>query len=740
MNNTVTPPLSAQTSPISTSSSLEEESIDIMQYWRVIKRYKLSISVITLACLIVGVLVALNAVPTYKAETKLIANPVQPNFDTRNQHINSALIFLFYETQYEIIGSRNIAQKAVDKLDLVARYKTEKITQYELAEKKEDNFIQQTKAWFSFNKGHESKLEPTDEALRANLANSIQAGLTIKGGKQSEIINISYEDPDPQFAADIANAIAGAYMEFGLESRLSGAKQTSAWLNDQLQDLKINLKESEDSLQAFQKSQGMVDTSQQENLAATRLSTLTTELTRAQTKRSEIEIRYKQISKRHENGEYISLTSIVTNHSAQNNLITQTLEQEVIKASRKVQELSERYGEKHPKMIAARADLTETKQNVETEISKIVNRTRKEFQAASDYEKELNALIKKEKRDLGSIKNRSFELAHLEREVLNNQKLYESFLVRFQQANVSEQYDASNILIIDTARVPSSPYAPNKPRLIMVFLISGLFLGILFAFLREHMNDTFKTTKDLEKKLKLPLLGIIPCIKDIKNAAAPERQVLTDSRSQFSENVNNIRTGLLFSNIDHPPKAILITSATVMEGKSVLATNLAASLSQLGSTLLLDVDLHNPAIAKYMGIKSTPGITDRALCKELILKEAIIKVGGEGSKLHVIPAGSFSPNPLELLSSDYFKTLLENLKKTFTYIVLDGPPILAVSDAIVVGQLVDSVIVTVKAESTRIQMTQETVKRLHKANVKVMGTVLCQADKTQINDYEYNHK
>ncbi len=735
MNNTISPPLSAQSSPINASSSLEEESIDIIQYWRVIKRHKLSISGITLICLIIGVLVALNAVPTYKAETKLIANPVQPNFDTRNQHINSALIFLFYETQYEIIGSRNIAQKAVDKLDLVTRYKTEKTTQHELAEKKTDNFIQQTKAWFSFDKGDESKPEPTNEALRANLANSIQARLTVKGGKQSEIINISYEDPDPQLAADIANAIAGAYMAFGLESRLSGAKQTSIWLNDQLQDLKINLKASEDSLQAFQKSQGMVDTSQQEHLAATRLSTLTTELTRAQTKRSEIEIRYKQISKRHKNGKYISLTSIINNHSVQNNLITQTLEQEVIKASRKVQELSERYGEKHPKMIAARADLNETKQNFETEIGKVVNRTRKEFQAASDYEKELNALIRKEKRDLGSIKDRSFELAHLEREVLNNQKLYESFLVRFQQANVSEQYDASNIRIIDTARVPASPYAPNKPRFIMISLIAGLFLGILVAFLREHMNDTFKTTKDLEEKLKLPMLGIIPCIKDIKSAATPERQVLSDSSSQFSENVNNIRTGLLFSNIDHPPKTILITSATVMEGKSILAINLAASLSQLDSTLLLDVDLRNPAIAKYMGIKSTPGITDQALCKELILK-----VGGEGSKLHVIPAGSFLPNPLELLSSDYFKNLLEDLKKIFTYIVLDGPPILAVSDAIVVGQLVDSVIVAVKAESTRIQMTQETVKRLHKANVKVTGTVLCQANETQINDYEYNHK
>ncbi|VAW85190.1 hypothetical protein MNBD_GAMMA17-1782 [hydrothermal vent metagenome] len=710
MKNAANLPPQIQTNSINPVPSTEEESIDIAQYWRIIKRHKLGIFNITLICLIIGVLAALSTTPIYKAETKLIANPIQPNLDTRDQYVNSALIFLFYETQYEIIRSLNIAKKAVDKLGLVAQHNTEQAL----------------------------IPESTAEELRVTLASNIQAKINVEGGKQSEIIRVSYEDPDPQLAADITNAIAEAYMEFGLESRLNGAKQTSTWLNDQLHDLRTTLKESEDSLQTYQKNQGMVDTNQQAQLAATRLSALITELTRAQTKRSEAEIRYKQINSKHESGDYASLTPILNNRSSQDNRTAQALEQSAIKASRTVQELSERYGEKHPKMIAARADLHEAKQNLKAEIDKVAARVHKEFLAASDQEKQLKTLIRKEKSDLSTIKGNSFELARLEREVFNNQKLYESFLGRFQESNVSEQYDVSNVHILDIARTPAAPFKPNKPRFIIIALVSGLFMGTLFAFLREHLDNTFKTTEELEEKLKLPTLGVIPLIKQNKNTVTPQRQVLADSRSQFSENVNNIRTGLLFSNIDNPPKTILVTSATAMEGKSTLAINLAASLSQLGNTLLLEVDLRKPSTAKYMETPLVPGIVDQALHKESNLEDAITRVGSENSQFYVMPAGNFSPNPLELLSSEYFKNHLETLKKKFTYIVLDGP-VLAVSDAIVVGQLVDSVIIAVKAESTKIKMVQETVSRLGKANVVVTGTVLCQADAVRMNYYGSNY-
>lgn len=714
-------------------SLTEEETIDLGQYWRVIRRHKFGIFSISLMCVLAGVLAALNLTPIFKAETKLIADPVQPNLDTRDQFVNTSLVFLFYETQYEIIGSQNIAEKVVDKLDLVARYKADQ------AANKEPNspppLYEQVKKWLAFAPDAEPLPPPSDETLRLQLAQAIQAKLTVEGGKQSQIIRIGYEDPDPQLAAAVANAIAESYVEFGLNSRLSGAKKTASWLNEQLGSLKAKLKKSEDALQAYQKSQGMVDSTQQERLSGTRLATLTTELIKAQTKRSESEIRYNQIRKKSEGGDYESLTSLI------NSPTVTTLAQEVNKLARSVQELSERYGEKHPKMTAARSDLGEAKKNLAAEINKTVDSIRKEYQAALDHEKELNTLVEKEKRDLGSIKGSSFELSRLEREVANNQKIYESFLSRFQEANVSEEYDASNVQIIDAAKVPDEPYKPNKPRFVLIALVLGLFLGLLFAFLREHLDNTFKTTEDLELKLKLPTLGIVPAVKLSKISSPPHRQVLNDPRSLFAENINTIRTGLLFANIDNPPRTILVTSATAMEGKSTLAANLAASLSQLDRTLLLEVDLRKPTVAQNMGIKPTPGVAEQALNRGAILLESLSKVGGEESNLYAIPAGSYAHNPLELLSSETFKHLLDRLKELFPYIVLDGPPMLAVSDAAVIGHLVDSVVVAVKAESTKIEMAREAINRLHKANVTITGTVLCQADAHRMNYYgdHYTH-
>ncbi len=734
MKTTANTPHSMQ--PLNYSASAEEETIDIGQYWRVIKRHKFGIFNITLVCLIIGILAALSSTPVYKAETKLVADPMQPNLDTRDQYVNSALVFLFYETQYEIIGSQRIAQKAVERLNLVERHKAGQLTNPDkeqsfafIQQIKEIDLVKQIKDWLPITQTAEEKTEPSDDALRVTLASKIQAGLKIDGGKQSQIINIGYEDPDPKLAADIANAIAESYVQYGLESRSSGAKETSVWLNDQLSDLKSKLKTSEAALQAFQKSHSMVDTTQQQQLAGTRLSTLSTELIRAQTKRSEAEIRYDQIRLKYENGDYTTLSPMLNKPSVQ------SLEQEMTKLSRSVKDLSERYGDIHPKMIAARADLSQAKQNFEAEVDKVVDSIRKEYQAALTQEKEINALINKEKSDLGGIRGSSFELASLEREVLNNQKSYESFLIRYQEANISEKYDASNIQIIDKALVPENPFKPNKPRFVIIAVVLGLFMGILFAFLREHLNNTFKTIEDLEEKLQLPSLGVIPLVEKNKRSIKPEQQVLFDTRSPFAESVNNIRTGLLFSNIDNPPKTILVTSATAMEGKSTLATNLAASLSHLDRTLLLEIDLRKPSIAKYLGIKPIPGISDQALNKESKLEDAITQVGGEDSKLYVMPAGSFTPNPIEFLSSDAFKQLLEKLKTMYTYIVLDGPPVLAVSDAIVVGHLVDSVIIAVKAESTKTQMTQETINRLRKGNVQVTGTVLTQVDAKRMEAY-----
>ena len=652
----------------------DEESIDLAQYWRTIRRHKWGILSVTLIALIIGLLTALSATPIYKAETKLLADPIQPNAPTQDQYTNTALVFLFYETQYEIIRSQNIANKAVDKLDLVAQAKAENDANKakQAIPTEPENIFQQIKAWrksFDWQEWLPEEIrpqtdpvvEPTDEEMRRRLASGIQGSLSVKGGKQSKIIRISYESPDPKQAADITNAIADAYVEFGLNSRLTGAKKTSSWLSEQLNDLKSKLQQSESALQAYQKQKGMVDTKHQQQIAGTQLTSLNTKLIQAQTDRSVAEIRYKQAQnlKGGNENDYKSLGTVLNSSSASD------MAQEESKLSRRVQELSERYGEKHPKMIAARADLKE--------INKVVGSIQREYEAASAQEKKISTLIKNQKYEIGALKGANFKLAGLEREVENNRRVYESFLGRFQEANISEEYDATNIRIIDPANVPSSPYKPNKPRVIMISVVLGLFLGTLLAFLREALDNTFKTTDTIEEKLGIPALGLTPLVKKGQNTSIPEKQFLTDPRSEFSENINHIRTGLLFSNIDHPPQVIMVTSSTASEGKTTLSINLAAALSQLDRTLLLEADLRKPSIANTMQISRTPGITDLIANQGKMKNTPIQQSGGKDSNLYMITSGTLPPNPLELVSSDHFRKLLEKLRGRFKYIVIDTP-------------------------------------------------------------------
>ncbi len=727
--------------PEAVDAALEdEETIDLAQYWRTIRRHKWGILSITLLALIVGLLYAISATPIYKAKTVLLADPIQPNVDSQNQYVNTALVYLFYETQYEIIKSRSVAEKAVDKLGLVEKQRRKQREQETAQPEAPRNFLEQIKAWKQAVADwrqwlpldiapEEETQEPTDQQLRRQLAARIQANLEVKGGKQSEIINVSYQSPDPREAADVANAIADAYMEFSLDARLKGAKKTATWLNEQLAELRRKLRESEAALEAYQKSHGLVDSSQQQQIASTRLSTLNAELIKAQTQRSEAEILYNQVKAlKGKRGDYASLGPVLNSPSVR------TLVQEESKLARRVKELSERYGEKHPKMIAARSDLNEARRALQREINKVVDNIAKKYRIALAQEQKIQRLIRQQQQEISELKGANFELARLEREVENNRRIYETFLARFQEADVSEKYDATNVRIIDPATVPETPYKPKKSLIIAVSVALGLFLGVLVAFLREALDNTFKTTDNIEEKLGIPTLGLVPLVKR-RGRVNPESRFLADPRSQFSENINNIRTGILFSNVDHPPQVILITSASGSEGKSTLAANLAASLGQLDRTLLLEADLRKPSLANTLKLQRKPGLSDLVANRTDMAHFKVPMVGNDKGSFYAIPCGTLPPNPLELLSSEHFRALLKRLRGQFRYIVVDAPPVLAVSDAAVLGQEADSVILAVKAESTTVKAAREAISRLHKAHVRITGAVLTQAEPKRMAYY-----
>ena len=351
------------------NNSTHDDGIDLGMYYRIVRRRKFTIIGFIVLFLIIGIVYLKNSTPIYEASSKIQADPVQPNATAQDTYVMNSMIYLFYETQYEIVKSRKVAERVVDKLGLVEKYKA-KLAIEESNEN--ENFFAELKQGIKSLLVEAEDENPnimTDAQIKTMLAQSIQSNLKVSGGTQSQIINISIENEDPTLAANIVNAISDSYIEFGLEARLSQIKDTAEWLSDQLEDLRVALQDSEERLQQFRISQNLMDTEQQQRIANTQFSTLNTELVRAQTQLSEAENLYNQVITVERNGgDYFSIGPVL-----QSNTIRDLIREET-NQSRKVDELSERYGNKHPKMIAALSDLRAAKANILRETNKIIDK------------------------------------------------------------------------------------------------------------------------------------------------------------------------------------------------------------------------------------------------------------------------------------------------------------------------------------------------------------------------------
>lgn len=709
-----------------------EEGLDIVQYVSIVRRHKWGILSLALAGLIVAAILAVRAVPIYQGKVTMVVEPKTEGFSLERQYGGSARMWLFYETQYSIIKSRSVAALAVDDLGLVREALKDKAQAAE--QPKEPGLVDSLKAVVGLGPGDVENTEPLSEEtqreqLRNQLAGSLSGGVTVRGGKKSEIITISYESSDREKAAEYANAIAKAYIEYGLSSRVASDQEDTEFLNTQLSELRENLEDAERALEEFQNTEGMIDTAQNQEMVGAKLSGLSSELVRAQTARSEAEIRYNQAVRLKNAGQdYESLASVLQSPRVQ------AIRSEVTSAERQVSTLSERYGPKHPKMKAAKADLDEASRALVAAVNKVIQGLRKEYEVALSQERRINRLIAEQKGEIGDLRGKGLQLAKLERDVENSRKLYEAFLSKYKAEDISDEYRVSNARVLDKALVPGAPIKPNKQRMLMIGAVLGLMLGIGFAILREKLDNTFRVSDQLESTLGLPVLGVVPLLRKLDKNSFPERFFDEDNRSTFAEAINHIRTGVLFSDIDSPPKTVLVTSATSGEGKTTLSTNLAIAYAQLGRTLLIEADLRKPRFGEvFPETRNMPGLTD-VVSGQTPLKEAL-NTKTNINNLYVLTGGTRPPNPLEFLSSDRFQQVWKSLREHFDHIIIDAPPVLVVADAQILSRLSDGVILNVRAESTQHKMARDAMRKMVSSHCKIIGTVLAQADTKRMAYY-----
>ncbi|MGA2484046.1 MAG: polysaccharide biosynthesis tyrosine autokinase [Candidatus Acidiferrales bacterium] len=570
--------------------------------------------------------------------------------------------------------------------------------------------------------------------------------LSVKRVPNSRLLDVSFESTDPQLAARVVNTHIENYIEQNFRSRYEATTQASSWLANQLNELKIKVEKSEDARLAYERQNQIWAVDEKQNITTQRLSDLNKELTDAQSNRMTKEAIYQM-------GQSGSLEAVP---EVRDNAMLQGLLQKRNDVDAQYNEALNQYGPNFPKVQRLQGQMKELDQLVGQEKKNIANRIENDYRGARQHELLLSQALDKQKIEANEMAERLVQYNILKREAEANKQLYEGLLTKLKEASISAGLRSSNIRVVDPAMVPTTPTRPSKSHNLALAFLVGLMGGVGLALLREYMDNTVKTPDDIETLARLPSLAVVPMFTTtngtgrhhrlLKPAGANGHEARMElvshhqPKSQMSEAFRALRTSLLLSQADHPPQVILVTSALPQEGKTTAAANLAVTLAQLGDrTLLIDADLRKPGVGrvlslgdgKYAGLSSyLAGVSSLEL---VTIPHPVI------SNLAAIPTGPLPPNPADLLSSDRVAKAIAELRTRFKFIVIDTPPIMAATDAVILSVQADGVLLVVRSGETPKQAFTRTHDLLKSVNCRLLGVVLNAVD-SSAPDYYYSYR
>ncbi len=751
----------------------DELNIDFRHYLRIIRKNRMLIIVLTSIVTAIAAYNAYTATPIFKSTATLLIESQKANvvsieeiygFDGQNAE--------YYLTQFELLKSRALAEKVIDLLKLQDHPVYNKIASADLLSISSlkqwvkdielpgqgggenstvgeflSNLIEKTKHTIKGDDspimsqvGDQQSPETKEKQRRQSLISSFVGSLTIEPIRRTKLVKISFTSSDPKLAAQVANAVGETYIESYLDAKMEMTEKAAQWLADRLGGLRLKLASSEKKLIDFREKHQLIDfnggvgtlTEQQIQFATSELSKSNSELSKIASLRDEV------LRLQTDSPELLDTIPII-----QQDALVRTYKVEQDEQNRILDELSNRYGAKHPKIIDVKSRLNVVTNNLNEQINRVIATIQKDYELAAKNVESLNETLSSSKREIQDVNKKKFELTSLEREVEANRKLYDTFFNRIRETDEADGLEAANARVSDRAIEPRGAFKPKKSLIIALAAIAGLIGSILLAFLRENMDDTVKGADEVESRLGVPMLGIIPLIKNgllrRKSAIPLSPYEIPDKHGTFVESIRTIRTSLCLDNPNNPHKKVVITSSIPSEGKSTLAINLAYSLSQIEKVILIDADMRKPTVGKAFGIDSVhPGLSDylkaKTRKKAVHISECIIRNLNDGN-LDVLPCGSIPSNPLELLASPRFSRLFDKLADHYDRIIVDCAPTQAVSDALVLGKQSDALIYVIKSHSTKLHLIQRGLKRIRQAGIHILGATVTQVDVDKLASY-----
>lgn len=732
--------------------------VPLREYWRIVVKYRVLIAAMLAVCVLLGLLYAFTATPIFEAQTKVRISSYQPILASTQveEHLRQRSLDAGYlETQIQEIKSYSVADRVL--LSPI-------IKDYFQNSGGSEGLLAALMFWRS---DQEQAAPQQEKTLRySNPVTLIERYLdrvSVSPIRRTALVWIRARSESPDLAAEMANAHAEAYIDWVRESRIREQSTGLSFLRGQAQELRERVADLEREMADYAEENSIVAVNKDENITAQRMARLNQLLTDATAKRIEAEHDFNEAKK-----------ALDQNSAGFDDPSTQRVRSELASLQSELDQLREKFTDSYPRVQQLRSRVAALKKSVQDQREQIVSGLQTKAQAALREEENLREELEQQKSRAFELSKRQVQYNILNRELTSSRDLLQNVLRQIKETALTVESNSSNVAIVDPAIVPKSPSAPKKLFILAAACLIGLGLGLGLAFLLSYLDNTVRTPEDIAARLGLPALGVVPSFeldhllpapevrtrasgqdskdeKDDEGSGAKEKLpartgegaadtpvvYLRNPKSLTSEAYRTIRTGILLSQAGEPPRTIMVSSSQSAEGKTTSSINLGASLASTGGrVLLIDADLRRPSVHSHFEVESsTPGLAE-VLTGQASVEE--VKVQGVVDNLTFVFAGQIPPNPAELLGSREMMKILDQFAAEYDYVIIDSPPILPVTDSVVLSRYVDGVVLVVKGGSTPTKVINDAKRRLQGVGARLLGVVLNDVDVTSGDYYYYS--
>jgi succinoglycan biosynthesis transport protein ExoP len=569
--------------------------------------------------------------------------------------------------------------------------------------------------------------EANPEELRGQAVEALQGNLKVTQSGRSHILAISYTAEDARRAARLANSIANAYVQGQLEEKLVVTRRANNWLAGRVEELRLQVLDSERAIERY-RARHKIAGSRGSSLNAEQIAALFAQLIDGRAEKTAKEAKLRRLKELRGSP---NSDDLLADALASPLLII--LRQEELELLREEALLSREYGERHPRILQLKAETQRNADRIDQEIHNALRNLENEITVVRSRVEALQQSLRGARGESAVTAQAEVQLRELEREAAANRLLYEDFLMRLKETEEQEHLVQADARVISPAQVPDRPSSPSPQLFAFVGFTGSIVLGSILAVLLEQVDSSLRSTRQIEDLLRVPGLGLVPEVTEFHSSL---RQYLTDNpHSAYAEALRALYVRLRLSNIDQPPKVLLVTSALPAEGKTCLAAGLAASASQLQQkTILVDLDLRRPNVGREFSLRSDVGVVE-LIAGEALLVDAVQR--DEESGVDVLGVARRHNNPVALLTSRRLDLLLQELREHYDCVVIDMPPVLGIADATALSQAVDAVVIVLRWERTKRDAARAALKELEDVSANIVGAVLNQVNMKKHAYYGY---